>query len=82
MRCEGLSILFSDINIQNIPVVYPKAVILHDGSPLEEAVPRVRTVKVTLYVPENLTVKLTKNRRVNVQKTLRFRKNKVYGWKY
>ena len=82
MRCEGLSILFSEINIQNIPVVYPKAVILYGGFPLKKAVPRVRAVKVTLYVPENLTFKLTKNRHVNIQKTLRFIKNKVYGWKY
>ena len=28
-------ILFSEINIQNIPVVYPKAVILYGGSPLK-----------------------------------------------
>ena len=69
LRCEGFSILFSKINIQNIPVVYPKAVILYRGSPLKKAVPRVRAVKVTLYVPENLTFKISE-------------KNKVYGWKY
>ena len=33
-------------------------------------------MKVTLYVPENLTFKLTKNRHVNIQKTLRFIKKK------
>ena len=66
-------ILFLEINIQNIPAVFPKAVILYGGSPLKKAVPRVRTVKVTLYVPENLAFKLTKNRRVYIQKALRFR---------
>ena len=75
-------ILFLEINIQNIPVVFAKAVISYSGSPLKKAVPRVRAVKVTLYVPKNLTFKLTKNRSVNIQKTLRFRKNKVCGWKY
>ena len=58
--------------MQNIPVVYPKAVILCGSFPLKEAVPRVRAVKVTLYVSENFTLKLTKNRRVNIQKALRF----------
>ena len=72
---EGLSIHFLGINIQNVCVVYPKAVILYGGFPLKKAVTRVRTVKVTLYVHENLTFKLTKNRRVNIQKTLRFKTN-------
>ena len=76
MRCEGLSIHFSEVNIQNICVVCPKAVILHGGPPLKTAVTRVRAVKVTLYVHENLTFKLTKNRRVNIQKTYRFKINK------
>ena len=75
LHSEGLSIHFSEINIQNIRVVYPKAVILYDGFPLKKAVRRVRAVKVTLYVHENLTFKLTKNRRVNIQKTLRFKTN-------
>ena len=78
MHCEGLSIHFSEINIQNIRVVYLKAVILYGGFPLKKAVTRVRAVKATLYVHENLTFKLTKNRRVNIQKTLRFKtKSKV-----
>ena len=75
MPSEGLSIHFSEINIQNIRVAYPRAVILYDGFPLKKAVRRVRAVKVTLYVRENLTFKLTKNRRVNIQKTLRFKTN-------
>ena len=64
-----------EINIQNIREVYPKAVILCGGSLLWKTVTRVRAVKVTLYVHENLTFKLTKNRRVNIQKTLRFKTN-------
>ena len=70
MRCEGLSIHFSEINIQNISVVYPKAVILDRGFQLKKAVTHVRKVNVTLYVHENLTFKLTKNRRVNILKIL------------
>ena len=50
-------------------VVYPEAVTLYGGFRLKTAVARVRAVKVTLYVHENLTFKLTKNRRVNIQKT-------------
>ena len=34
-----------------------------------------RAVKVTLYVHENFTFKLTKYRRVNIQKTLRLETN-------
>ena len=33
-------------------------------------------MKVTLYVLENLTFKLTKNRRVNIQKTYRLKTNR------
>ena len=73
MRCEGLSIHLSEINIQNIHVVYPKVVILYGDSKLKKAVTCVRAVKVTLYVHENL--KLTKIRRVNIQKTMRFKTN-------
>ena len=75
MFCEGPSIHFSEINIQNIGVVYPKAVILYGDSLLKKAVMRVRAVKVTLYTHENLTFKLTKTRRGNIQKTLRFKTN-------
>ena len=75
MRCEGLSIHFSEVNIQNTPVVCPKAVRLHGGSPLKTDVTRVRAVKVMLYVHENLTFILTKIRRVNIQKTYRFKTN-------
>ena len=55
------------INTQNICVVYPKAVILYGGFLLKKTVTRARVVKVTLYAHENLTIKLTKNRRVNIQ---------------
>ena len=75
MFCKGLSIHFSEINIQNIRVVYPKAVIFYGDSPLKKAVIRVRAVKVTLCAHENLSFKLTKTRRVNIQKTLRFKTN-------
>ena len=75
MFCEGLSIHFSEINVQNIRVVYPKVVIFYDDSPIKKAVMRVRAVKVTLYAHENLTFKLTKNRLVNIEKTLRFKTN-------
>ena len=64
-----------EINIQNIGVVYPKAVILYGDSLLKKAVMRVRAVKVTMYTHENLTFKLTKTRRGNIQKTLRFKRN-------
>ena len=59
--CEGLSIHFSEINIENIRVVYPKAVIFYGNSRLKKAVMRVRAVKVTLYAHENLTFKINKN---------------------
>ena len=42
---------------------------------MEKTVTRVRAVKVTLYVHENLTFKLTKYRRANIQKTLRLETN-------
>ena len=64
-----------EINIQNIGVVYPKAVILYGDSLFKKAVMRVRAVKVTMYTHENLTFKLTKTRRGNTQKTLRFKRN-------
>ena len=73
--CEGLSIHFPEINIQNIGVVYRKAVILHGDYPLKKAVMRVRAVKATLYAYKNLTFKLTKSRGGNIQKTLRFKTN-------
>ena len=76
MCCEGFSIRFSEVNIQNIRVACPKAVILYGGSPLKTAVTRVRAVKVTFYFHENLTFKLTKNRRVNIQKTYRLKTNR------
>ena len=55
--------------------MYPKAVIFYGDSRLKKAVMRVRAVKVTLYAHKNLTFKLTKTRRVNIQKTLRFKTN-------
>ena len=51
------------------------AVILYSGFPLKKAATRVSVVKVTLYFHENLIFKSTKNRRVNIQKTLRFKTN-------
>ena len=48
---------------------------MYGDSPLKKAVTRERVVKVLLYVHENLTFKLRKNRRVNIQKTLRFKTN-------
>ena len=71
MRCEGLSIQFLEINIQNIRVVYPKT----EHFQLNKTVTRVRAVIVTLYVHENLTFKLTKYERVNIRKTLRLKTN-------
>ena len=73
MRCEDFSIHFLEIHIQNISILYPKAVILDGGFPLKKAVTHVRSVKVTLYVYENLTFRLTKSRRVNFQQTLRLK---------
>ena len=52
------------------------AVISNCGTPLKTAVTPVRALKVTLYVLENLTFKLTKNRRVNIQKRYRFKTNR------
>ena len=69
MPCGGLSIHFSEVDIQNVRVVYPEAVTLYGGFQLKAAVMRVRAVKVTLYVHANLTFKLTKNTRVNIQRT-------------
>ena len=48
---------------------------MYGDSPLKKAVTRERVVKVLLYDHENLTFKLRKNRRVNIQKTLRFKTN-------
>ena len=79
LHCEDLSIHFSEINIQNIRVVYPKAVILYGGFPLKKAVTRITAVKVLPYVYKNLTFILTKNRHLNVQKTLRFKANENGG---
>ena len=48
---------------------------LDGGFPLKKAVTHVRPVKITLFDHENLTFKLTKSRRVNIQKTLRLKTN-------
>ena len=56
-------------------MVYPKALILYGGFPFKKGPTRVRVVKVTLYVHENLTFALPKYRRVNIQKILRFKTN-------
>ena len=56
-------------------MVYPKALILYGGFPFKKGATRVRTVKVTPYVHENLTFSLTKYRRVNIQKILTFKTN-------
>ena len=56
-------------------MVYPKALILYGGFAFKKGATRVRAVKVTLYVHENLTFPLPKYRRVNIQKILRFKTN-------
>ena len=56
-------------------MVYLEALILYGGFLFKKGAMRVRTVKVTLYVYENLTFPLTKHSLVNIQKILRFKTN-------
>ena len=56
-------------------MVYLEALILYGGFLFKKGAMRVRTVKVTLYVHENLTFPLTKHSLVNIQKIFRFNTN-------
>ena len=61
-------------------MVYPKALILYGGFRFKKNVTRVRAVKITLQVYENLTFLLTKYRCINIEKI--FGKFQKICWKY
>ena len=53
-KVSPVGLISGDIYIQDIDVVYTKALIFYGGFPLENGITRVRAVKFTLYAHERV----------------------------
>ena len=63
-------------------MVYPKVLIFYSNFPLENAITRVRAMKVTLYAHESLTFPKWARKYSKSIEIQNKQKNKVQSWKY